>query len=289
MKHIVILLSLLTLSACTTFKPQALNYSELTLDNKRKPLEYAVYTPPGWQRGERLPLIMFLHGGGGSHQSFEKYGAHLELDRLIEQGDIQRAIVVLPNGGNGFWENWADGTRHYRDWVIKGVLPAVQQEYQTLSCPEYCHIAGISMGGFGALRMANFHPDQFSSVTAMSAPIFTKREERPSFLLRLLIPFKRIFGNVASEEIRSTNPYYSWVDKRLDRKMRLQLIWGTNERQGIIDGNENFTKRLTEYGIEHEAIIYEGGHKWRYWVPQLEKVMRFTMPNSPAESVSATR
>lgn len=267
----------LILAGCSTFKPTALTYSELEIESKATPMDYAVYTPPGWQASERLPLMVFLHGGGGSHQSFERYGGHLELDRLVNEGKVARAIIVFPDGGNGFWENWADGSRHYRDWVLDHIMPTVQQDYQTLGCPTHCHIAGISMGGFGALRIANFRPNTFSSVSAISAPIFTKREERPSWLLRLLIPFKRIFGDVASAKIKDTNPYYTWADKRLDQKMRLQLVWGDQDHKGIIEANENFKRRLGDNNIEVQSLVYAGGHKWKYWVPLLDQVLLFSL------------
>lgn len=284
MRYILIALTLLGLSACSSFEPSALNYDSITLENKRSPLEYGVYTPPDWQPEEQLPLVMFLHGGGGSHYSFERYGGHLELDRLMPAGALNRAVVVFPNGDNGFWENWADGTRHYRDWVIDSVLPSVQQQYNTLDCPKNCHIVGISMGGFGALRMAHFHPDTFESVSAISAPIFTKPEERPSLLLRLLIPFKRIFGDVASAKIRDTNPYYSWSDKQLDQKMRLQLVWGDHDHKGIREANENFQRRLSDHHVAHETLVYQGGHKWKFWVPIIENVIKFSLAVPKTES-----
>ncbi len=277
MKLILLICLCALLSACSTFKPSALKYAELELNDKKRPLNYAVYTPPDWQAGERLPLMMFLHGGGGSHESFERYGGHLELDRLINSGKIARAIVVLPDGDNGFWENWADGTRSYRDWVLNELMPKIQNDYQTLECPTYCHIAGISMGGFGALRIAHFQPNTFSSVSAISAPIFTKKEERPSWLIRLFIPFKRIFGDVASARVRDNNPYYSWVDNRLDKKMRLQLVWGDKDHKGIVEGNQNFKIRLDQNQIPYQASVYEGGHKWKYWVSILDQVMLFSL------------
>lgn len=277
MRLISLCLIVALLSGCSTFKPTELDYRSLELSNKAKPMRYAVYTPPNWQPSERLPLVIFLHGGGGSHESFERYGGHRVLDRLIQEGKSKRAIIVLPNGNNGFWENWADGSRHYRDWVINHIMPTVQRDYQTLNCPEHCHIAGISMGGFGSLRMAHYHPDLFSSVSAISAPIFTKPDERPSLLLRLLIPFKRIFGDLEDTKIRTENPYYSWVDQRLDKKMRLQLVWGNADHKGIIEANQNFQRRLNENQIEHDSLVYSGGHKWKYWVTIIEDVMTFTL------------
>jgi len=241
-------------------------------------MAYAVYTPPGWQSEERLPLVVFLHGGGGSHMSFERYGAHEFLDAEIEAGRVARAVIVLPDGGNGFWENWADGTRHYRDWVLNDIVPKVRKDYQTLDCPQHCHLAGISMGGYGVLRFAYFARDQFSSVSAISAPIFNREQAektKNSLLIRLLFPFKRIFGETYTEEFKRSNPYNAWVLEAEQRAVRIQILWGTQDHDRIIQTNEAFHKRLKENGIDHDKYVYEGGHKWKYWIPNLDRVLNF--------------
>ncbi len=282
-RFIALSLLLIALASCSTFKPEDLNYSSVRPADKNSPLNYGVYTPPNWQPGERLPLIVFLHGGGGSHLSFERYGANEYLDTEIVAGRVARAIIVLPDGDNGFWENWADGTRNYRDWVLNDVVPKVQQDYQTLDCPEHCHLAGISMGGYGVLRMAYFAKDQYSSVSAISAPIFNReqaKDHKPSLLIRLIIPFKRIFGEEFSPEFIRSNPYNAWVSEPRMRDLRLQLIRGSDENDHIIDSNERFHERLSEAEFEHEYFIYKGGHKWRFWVPHLGRVVNFLVNDS---------
>ncbi len=278
MRITLILLTCCLLSACTTFKPEALDYGAVTPSDKRTPMHYGVYTPPNWELGERLPLIVFLHGGGGSHLSFERYAADEFLDREINAGRVARAIIVLPNGDNGFWENWADGSKHYRDWVLNEIVPTVRQDYQTLECPKYCHLAGISMGGFGVLRFAYFAHDTFSSVSAISAPIFNEeqaKKQKTSFLVKLLFPFKRIFGDSYTEEFKRSNPYNAWVENPSQAKMRLQLLWGSNDHKRIIESNEAFHRRLNEANVVHDHYVYNGGHKWRFWVPNLGRVVNF--------------
>jgi len=271
---------LITLSACTTFTPEDLNYSEVLPKNKKSPIGYGVYTPPNWKADERLPLIVFLHGGGGSQFSFERYGTPEYLDNEISEGRLPRFILVTPNGDNGFWENWADGSKHYRDWVLEYIVPKVQEQYQTLACPEHCHLAGISMGGFGVLRFAYFARDQFSSVSAISAPIFNKEQadkRKQSLLIRLLFPFKRIFGDTYTEEFIRSNPYNAWVENEEQRKVRLQIIWGDSDYRGIVDSNQKFHQHLLNKNVAHDHFIYQGGHKWKYWVPNLGRVFSFLL------------
>lgn len=277
---IMFMLSVLhLLNGCSTHKPESLSYEKIQPINKKTPLEYAVYTPPNWQRGERLPVVLFLHGGGGSHQSFERFRADEYLDNEINAGRLPRFILVSPNGDNGFWMNWADGTYHYQDWVLKGVFPKVQTDYQTLSCPENCYLAGISMGGFGVLRFSDAAQKTFSAVSAISAPIFSREQaskQKPSWFIRLLFPFDRIFS-VDNSELSQSDPYKVWSKGKATSAPRLQLIVGDADREGIVNDNKQLHEYLLSNQVEHDYYVYSGGHKWKYWVPNLGRVFGFLL------------
>ena len=279
MRYQIILL-LVILSACTTFKPQALDYASVDFDSPKHHMDYGVYTPPNWQHGESLPVILLLHGGGGSHLSFERYGSAEFLDQEINAGNIPRVIIVTPDGNNGFWENWSDGSYLYRDWVLDTVLPKVQREYQTLPCPEHCHLAGISMGGFGVLRIAYAHRDRFSSVSSISAPIYSDQqanEQQASWLARRMFPLERIFGNQPSVQYRKGNPYNAWIDDPEQQTMRLQLIWGDDDHARIKRANEIFHQRLQENNVPHDYYVYSGRHKWVDWIPNFTRMINFSL------------
>lgn len=274
-----VFLAIIFLSGCSTFKPESLNYEQVQPNDKKSPIDYAVYTPPNWQQGERLPIVLFLHGGGGSHESFERYQADEYLDAEINAGRLPRFILVSPNGDNGFWMNWADGSYHYQDWVLNDVFPKVQADYQTLGCPENCYLAGISMGGFGVLRFAYVAQDTFSAVSAISAPIFSREQaeqQKPSWFIRLLFPFDRIFSEDKSQMAES-DPYRVWSKERAVNASRLQLIVGDGDRKGIVDSNQQLHQHLVEQKIEHDYYVFSGGHKWMYWVPNMNRVFSFLL------------
>jgi enterochelin esterase-like enzyme len=270
---------MLFLSGCSTFTPEYLRYEQVQPNDKRTPIDYAVYTPPNWQQGERLPVVLFLHGGGGSHESFERYQADEYLDAEMNAGRLPRFILVSPNGGNGFWMNWADGSYHYQDWVLNDVFPKVQADYHTLECPENCYLAGISMGGFGVLRFSYVAQDTFSAVSAVSSPIFSREQaeqQKPSWLIRMLFPFDRIFSKDKSQMAES-DPYRVWSKALALKAPRLQLIVGDSDRGGIIASNKQLHQHLTDQNIEHDYYVYSGGHKWKYWVPNMNRMFNFLL------------
>ena len=136
------------------------------------------------------------------------------------------------------------------------------------------------MGGFGVLRFAYHARDQFASVSAISAPIYSDQQansQAKSWLVKLLFPMERIFGASPEKAYRASNPYNAWVDDPLLKQMRLQLVWGSGDRTSIIEANQAFASRLTENGLRFDKIVYEGGHKWRYWLPLFERVMNFSL------------
>ena len=116
-------------------------------------LSYSVWVPPDFRDDERLPLITFLHGGGDDPTTFDDQGLPAEFRAASERGELPRAVIFFPQGDNGFWANWYDGTRLYQDWILEELIPEVQRLYHTLPCPEDCHVMGVSMGGYGSLRL----------------------------------------------------------------------------------------------------------------------------------------
>lgn len=289
-KWIVLTLWLALVQGCASFTPTDLHYDSVQTDDMRFPVEYSVYTPPGWTENESLPVILFLHGGGDSHTSFEKHGGNDYFDEQIIAGEMPRVILVSPNGRFGLWENWHDGSRLYRDWVLDSILPIVQTQFNTLSCPDHCHLMGISMGGFGALRFAYFAGDTFSSVSAISAPIIEREgDEKPRIplLIRLFLPIERIFGTDFKENFARENPYNSWINEPSLKDMRLQLIWGSQDRDGIRLSNKRLSAHLTKNNRSHDAFEYQGNHKWVAWKPNFNRVVNFLV-NDPKTN-KATR
>ena len=216
----------------------------------RTRMAYSVYTPPGFQGEERLPLVVFLHGGGDSHESFDEWGIGQRLDRATREGRVPRVVVVLPQGHLGFWANWVDGTRNYEDWVLYEVMPAVVRRYHTRPCPEGCHLMGVSMGGAGTLRIALRHPDRFVSAGIISAPVFGT-DEMLAFVddrfFNIFIPTHRIWGHPDRETVEQEDPFIRWSSP--DVAPRIFLAWAEEDRGMIITGSRRLDEHLRQIGV----------------------------------------
>jgi enterochelin esterase-like enzyme len=256
-------------------------------------MEYAVYQPLDRKPEERLPLVIFLHGAGDDPHCFDEAGVGQRLDAAIEQGRTPRVLIAIPQGDMGFWENWADGSRNYRDWVLDELLPEVQRKYGTAACPQGCHVMGISMGGFGALRFALLAPEHFSTVTALSAPIFDSEQMldfRNSFWFGLIVPIRRIWGEPDREQLAEEDLYLRWTRQPDLRGLRLMLAWADHDKSQILEANVKFRAHLNAHGIVHESQVFAGKHDWKSWTPVLERALHVQLAEpAQAASPSVTR
>lgn len=275
--------------ACVTEAPR-LRYGDLPLPGTDRLLEFAIYTPPGFHVSERLPLVVFLHGAGDGPDCFDDARVGQEIDAATMRGDVPRAVIVVPRGDLGFWENWVDGSYSYRDWVLRSLVPDVQTRYGTAPCPEGCHLIGISMGGHGALRFMLFEPGLFSSVTAISAPILDSEmalELANESLLRFLVPTERIWGPGTRESVEAEDMYLRWTRPEDLNGTRLMLAWAEGDPKRISESNERFDRHLSESGIPHEVLVFPGRHDWNSWTPALQEVLTRQVGSRPAEGAQA--
>jgi len=272
----------LTLLSCATGSQQkGLNETSIFSKAMGRNMPYSIYTPPSWEVSENLPLMLLLHGARDKHSSFNQYRVNDYLDSLYHDNKLPRVIIVIPEGGFGFWENWADGSNNYRDWVINDLLPFAQSRYNTRTCPEGCYITGVSMGAHGAMRFAYHEPELFSSIAAISALILSRENAQPTIwqkVMMLFIPIKRIWGDIntePSEERRKLDPFNSWISNDTLKNTRLYLSWGNRDKKSIIKTNEKFQHHLEKNGRKHEFEVYEGKHLWIDWKEPIAKSIRF--------------
>ena len=169
--------ALLFAASCSSLV-QRLEYASMDSAALEREMRYAVYTPPDFSHDEELPLVVFLHGRGDDESCFDRAGVGQTIDLALARDAAPRCVVVVPDGELGFWENWADGSHRYRDWVMEDLLPEVQRRYHTSTARAHTHVMGISMGGHGALRFARLEHETFSAAVAISAPVMDSATRR---------------------------------------------------------------------------------------------------------------
>lgn len=255
-------------------------------------MEYATFVPRDLPAGQRVPLVVFLHGGGDDPSAFDEVELGQALDAEVKAGHLPPFVLVLPDGEFGFWENWYDGSFRYADWVLDDLLPYVYGTLPVERCPDTCAVMGVSMGGYGALRFALRQPDTFDAVAAISAPIFNTDqmiEFSNRFVAKFLFQSRRVFGPASQEDrarIEADDLYLRWSSPDDVEGLRIFFAWGTGDREGIISANESFTRHLEDSKIAYSSIVYEGQHQWVDWKPVIIDLIRQMLSPHPANAAA---
>ena len=130
-------------------------------------IPYTLYLPDGYgASGRRYPVLYLLHGHGGTeHDWADGGGLAATLDRLIATGAAPPMLVVMPGMGNGWYVDNPDpgGLGAMETAFLADLLPHVDRAWRTDARREARAVAGLSMGGWGAIRFAMLRPDLFAA------------------------------------------------------------------------------------------------------------------------------
>ena len=133
-----------------------------------------VYLPPGYQgESSRYPVIYLLHGFLGDNKAWITVANIPKMmDELIAAGKVRRLIVVMPDGSNklggSFYTNSVT-TGNWEDFITRDLVKYIDTKYRTVPHASSRGIAGHSMGGYGAIKIAMKHPEIFGAVYSLSA------------------------------------------------------------------------------------------------------------------------
>jgi S-formylglutathione hydrolase FrmB len=252
---------------------------------------YCVILPPGYgeDANRRYPVLYYLHGLGDNQQMFVRSGGFNLIEELWDRREIGDFILVSPAGYASFFMNSYDGRFRYEDFFIQEFMPFIENRYRVAARRESRGIGGISMGGYGALRMAFLHPQLFGSVSAHSAalmerlPAISVGNSPESGRLRIL---GNVFGSPPDRPFWDRNNPLTIARTTEFAGMRIYFDCGSEDDYGFEAGAEALHKVLLSRRIPHEFHLYPGGHNWGYFAEHLPDSLRF---NSEAFRLNESR
>ena len=264
-----------------------------------------VYLPPSYDAGTaRYPVVFYLHGASGSETDWTTQGRlTATMDSLVARG-VPEMIVVMPDGDDGWWTTWdalndpacvRDRARKepaatycvpwpkYDDYVARDLVAHVDSTYRTIADRSHRGIAGLSMGGYGAVSLALGYPDVFAAAASHSgvlSPLLgiphdglptpvTEAEDAdelharwPAWLwpsLRLAFGGKDLYGWTARDPARN-----------LERSLRAgrtppPLYVDCGAGDPFLEENRAFVAHARALGAVVEYHEWPGAHDWAYW------------------------
>jgi len=230
-------------------------------------LPYSVLLPPGYRlitsRQTRYPVVYLLHGYGHNHNSWT---AKTSLARYAAAHQL---IVVMPTGDNGWYTDSATAAADkFESYILEELIPDVQSRFRTIETRAGRTVAGLSMGGYGALKFGFKHPETFAVAASMSGALdAASRTDDPSIM--------RAFGP-ADSPARAENDLFRLArDFPAERRGLLPFFYfdcGTDDPW--MESNRTLANILLERKLTHEFRQLPGDHIWPYWDRQVQEVLR---------------
>jgi S-formylglutathione hydrolase FrmB len=240
---------------------------------------YCIILPPSFDadKSRQFPVLYFLHGLGDNEQSFIHTGAWNITEDLRERNEIKEFLIATPYGGASFYINSQDGKTRYEDFLLQEFFPFVEKRYRVAPGRAHRAIAGISMGGYGALHLAFRHPQMFSSVSAHSPALI---EKLPVFLgstpnTRRSQVLGEVFGTPADESFWQRNSPLTLARTADLQGLKIYFDCGDQDDYGFDAGAEALHKILVARHIPHEYHIYSGRHDPIYFGEHLPASLEF--------------
>ena len=231
-----------------------------------------LYLPPGYSqpanRGRHYPVVYLLHGAPGGPQDWLR-GAHVNViaDELIAAGQMQPAILALPDGTGGQWRdseyvNKFNGRDREMDYLVATVTPWVDRHFRTIPRATGRALGGLSMGGFGAYNVGLHHPRVWRTLFSISGYFAADRGE----VFGANDPLGR---NRRFRLANSPTHYIAGVAGV--RRMHLLIEDSTADWGGYTQKALAFDAELTRLDIPHTLDLHHPSglviwdHSWAYW------------------------
>lgn len=239
-------------------------------------LPYSVVLPPEYHaaeaRAKRFPVLYLLHGLTGHYSDW------LSKSKLADHAARYQFIVVTPEGNNGWYtDSNVAPTDKYETYIIKELIPEVEKRFRAVASREGRAVAGLSMGGYGALKFGLKHPEMFALAASLSGALEATSidPENPRVAAWVKPSIESAYGKM-DNPARAANDIFKIIrELPAERVASLPYIYidcGTEDF--LIASNMKMAALLVERKIPHEYRQLPGKHDWPYWDSQVQEVLR---------------
>lgn len=241
--------------------------SDHELDSKLmgRKMPYRVVVPNGYSSAgnvERYAAVYLLHGLTGH---FDNWTDKTDVAKYAEQ---YKVIIITPEGGDGWYtDSSTDANEKYESYIIKELIPEIDKKFRTKAERANRAIAGLSMGGYGALKFGLKYPELFVVAGSFSGAF--DAAQRGTGGKTTWPSIMSIFGKDGSETRRANDIFAIIQATDAETAGKLPFIYfdcGTEDF--LFRTNRKFADVLIEKKITHEFRQLPGGHTWPYWQKQ---------------------
>jgi S-formylglutathione hydrolase FrmB len=234
-------------------------------------MPYRVVLPVNYEKDKekRYAVIYLLHGFTGHYNNWT------DKTKLAEYAAGYEFIIVTPEGDNGWYsDSLTNPNDKYESYIIRELIPEIDRKFRTIGERSHRFIAGLSMGGYGAVKFGLKYPEKFALVGSFSgalgaASLNAKNAGNAGKSI------DAVLGEDTSENRKSNDIFQIIREMTDERKKSLPFIYfdcGTEDF--LFQNNRDFAALLVEKKIQHEFRQLPGRHDWAYWDSQVQEFLR---------------
>lgn len=240
-----------------------------------KTLPYNVVLPVDYKqpgaKAKRYPVLYLLHGFTGHYDNWTT------KTRLADYAAQYSMIIVTPEGNNGWYIDGASvPADKYETYIIEELIPDVQRRFRVSATREARAIAGLSMGGYGALKFGLKHPALFAFAGSMSGAIsaatWGEKEIAAGPIRESLM---QTFGPAdSSTRVANDVPRLAREFSSKPKASLPYLYFDCGTEDFLFKDNRDFVQLLVQLKLPHEYRQLPGTHNWKYWDTQVQEVLQ---------------
>lgn len=222
-----------------------------------------------------MKVLYLLHGFSG-----------YSMDWLIGCGLQDLSVkynlaMVLPSGDNSFYVDREATGCAYGSFVGEELIQYITKTIHFPNKKEDTFVGGLSMGGFGAIRLALRYPDNYGKVFGLSSAMLIKQiekmqpgEENP---VANYAYFRSVFGDLRQLEISENNPLFLLKKLKEQNQPVPPIYMACGTEDFLLEDNRDFVRSLQEEAVDVEYHESEGTHNWEFWNGYLEKAIQWLL------------
>lgn len=227
--------------------------------------DLVLFAPPRFETLTRVPLLVLLHGVYGCQWNWWLNGG---IDRtalaMLHEGSLIPMMIAMPSDGL-----WGDGSGYvphahsnYEEWIVEDVPSCLHELFPQLDTRKF-FLAGLSMGGFGALRLGMKYCERIAGISAHSSVTRVEQLSRhipypPEAFLHA--------GKIDTDLLH-------WAKANREKLPSIRFDCGRDD--SLLVANRELHRALTDLAVAHRYEEFSGGHDWPYWTEHVRQTLAF--------------
>jgi S-formylglutathione hydrolase FrmB len=234
-------------------------------------IKYRVLLPESYDATprRRFPVLYLLHGLDGH---YDDWSTRTHLGERLRSMPL---IVVMPEGGDSWYTNAADGSGRFEDYIAVDLIHDVEVKFRAIRARYARAIAGLSMGGYGAIKIALKHPGVFQAAGSLSGAFDATDPAFARLFPTHTAEIEHIFGPPESDTRRQNDVFVMAGEAAPANAPAIFIDCGESDQ--FLGSNRRLADILQKRGFVYEYHETPGAHGWDYWDRRLMPLVEWVM------------